>query len=473
MRPFLLTPLIVAVALFMENLDSTIIATSLPAIALDLKQDPIALKLALTSYLLAQAVLIPASGWAADRFGTKRVFRSAIAVFTLGSIFCGLSSTLPQFVAARIFQGCGAAMMTPVGRLTLFRSIDRSEIVRAMAFLTMPALIGPILGPPLGGFISTYFHWRWNFWINVPVGAAGVVLASLYIPDIRDENVSPFDRKGFVLSGLGLSSLIFGLTVLGRHFVSLRVNLVLIAAGALLVALYIRHAMNFANPILDLRLLRIRTYWASVVGGFLFRIGVGATPFLLPLMLQLGFGMTPFASGMTTFVATAGALVMKATARTVLNRFGFRATLLFNALISSAFLALNGFFRPGTPQAILLIALFVGGFFRSLQFTALNALAFADIAHERMSSATSLSSVAQQLALSCGVAVGAAVVEATRRLSPGGAIGYHDFPPAFFVVAAISAASALTFLRLPHDAGAALAGAPAVRNRVEARNQPF
>lgn len=304
----------------------------------------------MTSYLLAQAVFIPASGWAADRYGTRRVFRSAIAVFTLGSIFCGLSSTLPQFVAARIFQGCGAAMMTPVGRLTLFRSIDRSEIVRAMAFLTMPALIGPILGPPLGGFISTYFHWRWNFWINVPVGVAGVVLSSLYIPDIRDEQVSPFDRKGFVLSGFGLSSLIFGLTVLGRDFIPLGVNLALIGAGAILVAFYVRHAMNFANPILDLRLLRVKTYWASVVGGFMFQIGVGATPFLLPLLLQLGFGMTPFASGMTTFVATAGALVMKATAQIALNQFGFRATLLFNALISSTFLALYGLFRPGTPS---------------------------------------------------------------------------------------------------------------------------
>ncbi|MGO8737258.1 DHA2 family efflux MFS transporter permease subunit [Rhodoblastus sp.] len=458
MRPFLLTPLIVAVALFMENLDSTIIATSLPAIARDLKQDPLALKLAMTSYLLALAVFIPASGWAADRFGTKRVFRAAIAVFTLGSIFCGLSSTLPQFVAARIFQGCGGAMMTPVGRLTLFRSIDRSEIVRAMAFLTMPALIGPILGPPLGGFISTYLHWRWNFWINVPVGVAGVILSSLYIPDIRDENVSAFDRKGFVLSGAGLSSLIFGLTVLGRHFLSLGANLALIAFGATLVVFYVRHALRFANPILDLRLLRIRTFWASVVGGFLFRIGVGATPFLLPLLLQLGFGMTPFQSGLTTFVATAGALVMKATAQTALSRFGFRATLLFNAVISSAFLALNGFFRPETPQAILLVALFVGGFFRSLQFTALNALAFADIAHEHMSKATSLSSVAQQLSLSCGVALAAAVVETTRGFSPHGLIGYRDFPPAFFAVAAISAASALIFLRLPHDAGAALAG---------------
>jgi EmrB/QacA subfamily drug resistance transporter len=216
----MLTPLIVACALFMENLDSTIIATSLPAIAADLHQDPIALKLALTSYLLAQAVFIPASGWVADRFGARKVFGAAIVIFTLGSILCGLSSTLPEFIAARVIQGSGAAMMTPVGRLTLFRSVERSEIVRAMAYLTMPALIGPILGPPLGGFISTYLHWRWNFWINVPVGVVGVILSALYIPDIRDEQVAGFDLKGFLLSGLGLSSLIFGLTVAGRGFIS-------------------------------------------------------------------------------------------------------------------------------------------------------------------------------------------------------------------------------------------------------------
>jgi MFS family permease len=301
----------------------------------------------------------------------------------------------------------------------------------------------------------------------VPVGVLGVILSTLYIPDIRDENVSAFDRKGFALSGLGLSSLIFGLTVLGRHFIPRSANIALIAFGAILMALYIRHAMTFANPILDLRLLRIRTYWASVVGGFFFRLGVGATPFLLPLLLQLGFGMTPFQSGLTTFVATAGALVMKATAASVLSRFGFRATLLFNAVISSAFLALNGWFRPDTPQAILLIALFIGGFFRSLQFTALNSLAFADVEPSQMSKATSLSSVAQQLALASGVAIAAAVVEMARRFSPADEIGYHVFPPAFFVVAAISAASALIFLRLPVDAGAALAGRAAARESAE------
>ncbi|MGO9430645.1 DHA2 family efflux MFS transporter permease subunit [Rhodoblastus sp.] len=458
MRPFILTPLIVACALFMEQLDSTIVATSLPAIAADLHQDPIALKLSMTSYMLAQAVFIPASGWVADRFGARKVFRAAIIVFTIGSILCGLSSTLPQFVAARIFQGCGGAMMAPVGRLVLFRSVERSQIVRAMAYLTIPALLGPILGPPLGGFISTYLHWRWNFWINVPFGLLGVILATLYVPDTREENISTFDARGFLLSGFGLSSLIFGLTVLGRGFIDLQFNLGLILFGLICVGLYIGHALRASHPILDLRLLRIDTFRASLLGGFLFRIGVGATPFLLPLLLQLGFGMTPFQSGLTTFVATAGALVMKATAARALQRFGFKNTLVFNCLISAVFLAANGLFRPDTPQAILLAVLFAGGFFRSLQFTALNALGYADIDHAAMSKATSFSAVVQQLSLSSGVSIAAAVVEATRSFSLDGHIGAKDFPPAFFAVAAITASSALIFMRLRPNAGAALSG---------------
>jgi EmrB/QacA subfamily drug resistance transporter len=458
LRPFILTPLIVACALFMEQLDSTIVATSLPAIAADLHQDPISLKLSMTSYMLAQAVFIPASGWVADRFGARTVFRAAIVVFTVGSILCGLSSTLPQFVAARILQGCGGAMMTPVGRLVLFRSVERSEIVRAMAYLTIPALVGPMLGPPLGGFISTYLHWRWNFWINVPFGLLGVILATLYVPNMREENIGAFDTRGFFLTGFGLSSLIFGLTVLGRGFIAHDVNVGLILFGLACSGLYIVHALRVENPILDLRLLAIDSFRASVVGGFLFRVGVGATPFLLPLMLQLGFGMTPFQSGLTTFVATAGALVMKATAASALQRFGFKNTLVFNCLISAAFLAANGLFRPDTPQTLLLMVLFVGGFFRSLQFTALNALGYADIDHAGMSKATSFSAVAQQLSLSSGVAIAAAVVEETRGLSLDARIGPQDFPPAFFVVAAITAASALVFMRLPHNAGAALSG---------------
>jgi EmrB/QacA subfamily drug resistance transporter len=458
LRPFILTPLIVACALFMEQLDSTIVATSLPAIAADLHQDPIALKLSMTSYLLAQAVFIPASGWVADRIGARKVFRAAIVVFTLGSILCGLSNTLPEFVGARIVQGCGGAMMTPVGRLILFRSVEKSEIVRAMAYLTIPALVGPILGPPLGGFISTFFHWRWNFWINLPFGALGFVLATLYIPDIREEEVTPFDAKGFVLSGLGLSSLIFGLTVLGRGFIAREWNVALILFGALCVGLYIRHALRAENPILDLRLLRIRTYWASVVGGFLFRVGAGALPFLLPLMLQLGFGMTPFQSGLTTFISTAGALIMKATAASVLGKFGFRSTLIVGGLVSAAFTGVIGLFHADSPQALLLAVLFAGGFFKSLQFTALNTLAYADLDPSALSRATSLSAVAQQLALSSGVAAAAAVVEATRSLSADQVLVAADFPPAFFTVAAVTAASTLVFLRLPRDAGADISG---------------
>jgi EmrB/QacA subfamily drug resistance transporter len=458
LSPTLLTPLIVACALFMENLDSTIVATSLPAIAADLHQDPIALKLSMTSYMLAQAVFIPASGWVADRFGAKKVFRAAIIVFTLGSIFCGLSSTLPQFVAARILQGCGGAMMTPVGRLVLFRSVPRSEIVRALAYLTIPALVGPMLGPPLGGFISTFFHWRWNFWINVPIGMLGVVLATLFIPNTREENIADFDLLGFVLSGFGLSSLIFGLTVLGRGFIPRDANLALILFGAICMGFYVRHALRAKNPIIDLRLLRIKTFWASLVGGFLFRIGVGATPFLLPLMLQLGFGMTAFQSGLTTFVAVAGALAMKATAETALNRFGFRRVLVINALVSAGFLAANGLFRIDTPQAVLLVVLFVGGFFRSLQFTALNALAYADIDNADLSKATSFSAVVQQLSLSSGVALAAAVVEAARNFEVDKILIARDFPPAFFTVALVTAASALIFMRLPRDAGASLTG---------------
>ena len=377
-------------------------ATSLPAIAADLHQDPIALKLSMTSYMLAQAVFIPASGWVADRFGARKVFRAAIVVFTLGSILCGLSSTLPQFIAARILQGCGGAMMTPVGRLALFRSIERCEIVRAMACLTIPALIGPMLGPPLGGFISTYLHWRWNFWINVPIGVPGVVLTSLYIPNIREENVAAFDLRGFFAVGLGLSSLIFGLTVLGRGFIPRDANLALIVFGAICMALLYSPRAERRKSHPRSRLLRIKTFWASLVGGFFFRIGVGATPFLLPLLLQLGFGMTAFQSGLTTFVATAGALVMKATAETVLNRFGFAKTLLFNALISAAFLAVNGLSARTRRRILMLGACSSAAFSAPCNSPPQCSGLSPTSTTRRMSKATSFSAVVQQLSLSCG-----------------------------------------------------------------------
>jgi EmrB/QacA subfamily drug resistance transporter len=291
MRPAVVTALIIATALFMENMDGTVLATSLPAIAGDLHEDPIVLKLALTSYMLTLAVFIPASGWVADKLGARTVFCSAIVVFTLGSVLCGVSSTLAELIGARVFQGLGGAMMVPVGRLVLLRSVPKSEMVDSLAYLTVPALIGPVVGPPLGGFITTYFHWRWIFWINVPIGLLGIALTLRFIANVREQDVGRFDVKGFFLSGGGLLSLVFGLTVIGRSIVPAGVVVGLVAIGALLLALYVAHARRTADPILDLNLLKLPTFVAGVVGGFLFRLGIGAIPFLMPLLLQIGFGL--------------------------------------------------------------------------------------------------------------------------------------------------------------------------------------
>ena len=454
----ILTPLIVACALFMENLDGTVISTSLPAIAADLGEDPIALKLALTSYLLSLAIFIPASGWAADRFGARTVFRTAIVGFTLGSILCGLSSTLPEFVAARVLQGIGGAMMVPVGRLVLVRGVPRAELVRAMTYLSVPALLGPVLGPPVGGFITTYFHWRWIFWINVPIGAVGVVLATLFIPNLKEEAPWPLDRVGFLLSGTGLAAVIFGLTVAGRGFLPGSADAVLIAAGVMLVSRYILHARRVPFPIIDLKLLRVPTFFAAIVGGFFFRVGVGAIPFLLPLLFQVGFGLTPFESGSLTFVSAAGAMLMKTTAAPILRTLGFRQALLWNTLLCAGFLCVNALFRPSTPHVVVIVILLAGGFFRSLQFTALNALAFADIDNRAMSRATSFAAVGQQLSLSVGVSLGAAGLEVARSLHGGGAVLVSDFTPAFLLVAAVSATSVFMFWRLEPDAGAVVSG---------------
>lgn len=458
MPRYALTALIVACALFMENLDGTVISTSLPAIARDLHEDPIALKLALTSYLLALAVFIPASGWMADRFGTRTVFRAAIGVFMLGSILCGLSSSLPGFIAARIVQGTGGAMMVPVGRLLLLRTVERRDLVRALSYLTLPALLGPMLGPPLGGFITTYFDWRYIFWINIPIGVLGIIFVTLRIENIRDDRVGRLDRSGLLLSGLGLSSLVFGFTILGRGFIPAWAVGALIAFGLVVSGLYVRHARRTESPILDLELLNVQTFRTSVAGGSLFRIGVGAVPLLLPLMLQLGFGMTPLQSGLTTFVAAAGAMAMKATASPILNTFGFKRVLVVNGLVGASFIGANALFAPSTPLPLMLAVLLVGGFFRSLQFTAVNAMAYADIPSERMSHAVSFASVVQQLSLSVGVAVGAGVVQAARDYGgSGGELRLADFHWAFVVVALASASSVFVFLRLPADAGAALA----------------
>lgn len=451
-------PLVVASALFMENTDSTVIATALPAIAADLHQDPVILKLAFTTYLLALTVFIPISGWCADRFGARNVFRAAIAVFTLGSIACGLSTTLEGLIAARALQGMGGAMMVPVGRLIILRTVSKSEMVNALALLTIPALLGPVLGPPLGGFITTYFNWRWIFYINVPFGLLGLVLATLYMPDIREEGVPPLDAKGFFLSGLGLSALVFGATVFGRDVLPPYGSEILMVLGAALTAIYVRHARRTANPILDLNLLNVATFRSGVMGGSLFRVGVGAIPFLLPLMLQIGFKLTPFQSGSLTFAAAVGALTMKFTAARILKRFGFRGVLICNALVSAVFLGAQGFFTPETPHLLILAVLLAGGFFRSLQFTSLNALAYSDIAAREMGKATSFYSVAQQLSLATGVFCAASALELAQYVRGDLTLTVADFSYAFFTVAIISAFSVFSHLKLAPDAGSEVSG---------------
>ncbi|WP_439925846.1 DHA2 family efflux MFS transporter permease subunit [Nitrobacter sp. JJSN] len=453
-----LIPLIVAAALFMENMDSTVIATSLPAIAADIGTSPLTLKLAITSYLLSLAIFIPASGWTADRFGARTVFSTAIAVFMIGSIGCALSSSVTHFVIARTLQGLGGAMMTPVGRLVLLRSIDKSALVNAMAWVTVPALVGPVVGPPLGGFITTYFSWHWIFLINIPVGVLGIVLAQRYIDPIRSDNPERFDLYGMVLAGIGVGGIAFGLSVAGLNLLPWTVVIALIGVGSISMTLYVVHARRTDTPVLDLTLLRLPTFRASIYGGFLFRLGVGALPFLLPLLMQVGFGLSPFRSGLVTFSSAVGAMGMKTLAARIIRAFGFRNIMTVNAVVSSAFLAACALFTVTTPLLLIMIILVVGGFFRSLQFTAINALAYADVEPERMSRATTLASVNQQLAISAGVALGAFSVEATMMFHHNTELAAADFGPGFLVVSLLSAASTYYFFRMPADAGHQVSG---------------
>ena len=453
-----LIPLIIASALFMENMDSTVIATSLPAIARDLGTDPIVLKLAFTTYLLSLTVFIPVSGWMADRFGSRQVFRAAIAVFTIGSIACGLAQSLGGLVAARGLQGLGGAMMVPVGRIILLRTVPKSELVDALAWLTIPALIGPLVGPPVGGFITDQFGWRWVFWMNLPFGVAAILLATVLMPDTGVDDVPPLDAKGFMLSGLGLSTFIFGLTVMGRSLLPGYAPTALMLFGAVMTALYVRHARRTEKPILDLRLLRIETFRAGIVGGSLFRIGVGAVPFLLPLMFQLGFGMSAFQSGLITFVAAAGAMFMKLGAARAIRRFGFRRLLIVNGLLASGSIAVMGFLSASTPYLLAVALLFAGGFLRSLQFTALNAMSYSDVDHAEASYATSLYTVVQQLSLSMGVVLAAFVLEAAQWGRMEAALTPMDFTIAFIVVAVCSLSALWAFVALSPHAGASVSG---------------
>lgn len=450
-------PLILAVALFMENMDSTVIATSLPAIAADIGTSPIALKLALTAYLVSLAIFIPISGWMADRYGAKNIFRAAIGVFVVGSVACAASGSLEAFVAARFLQGMGGAMMTPVGRLVLVRSTPKSGLVAAMSWLTIPALVGPLVGPPVGGFITTYLSWHWIFLINVPIGIAGIALATRYLPVSEKVETGRLDIIGFVLSGVAASGVVFGLSVVSLPALPPMVGGVAVVVGVASGVLYLVHAQRTAKPLLALDLFRNQVFRASVLGGGLFRIGIGAVPFLLPLMFQLAFGLTPFQSGMITFVSAIGAIGMKFVTAWLFRTVGFRRALIGGSLVAAASIGVNGVFTPQTPYLVMISAILVDGFVRSMFFTGVNALAYADIPAEETSRATPITAVAQQLCIALGVALAGGILEVQASFH-GGALTLADFHVAFFVVATVSAAACFSFYRLAPDAGSAVSG---------------
>jgi EmrB/QacA subfamily drug resistance transporter len=453
-----LTALIVATAMFMQNLDSTMIATALPTMAQTFGYDPVRMNVALTSYLLSLAVFIPASGWIADRYGARNIFRLAIVIFTLGSILCGQSTSLAFLVFSRILQGMGGAMMVPVGRLLLLRTAAKTELVSAMAWLTTPALLGPVCGPPIGGFIVTYLDWRWTFYLNIPIGILGLVLVTLFVEDVREPPRGKFDLRGLMLSSITLIGLMFGLETLGRHFVPLWTSEAMVSCGLLGGLGYFLHARHHQSPLLDFTLMKLPCFGVAFTAMMLFRTGIGAIPFLLPMMLQVGFGDSAVQSGLITFASSAGALCMKPAARRALRWFGFRDTLLWNGLISGVMLGLCATFRPTWPAAAMYGILLVGGFLRSLQFTAYNTLAYGDVSRARMSAATSLYTAGQQLAATVGVSAGAVSLEVARVYTGHASPLPSDFSVAFLVVAAMTTLAGPVALFMPGTAGDELTG---------------
>jgi EmrB/QacA subfamily drug resistance transporter len=447
-----IVPLLVGGALLMENIDATVLSTALPALARDFGADAITLKISLTAYVVSLGVFIPVSGWLADRYGSRRLFRAAIAVFSLGSILCAASTTLSMFIMARFIQGIGGALMVPVGRIVIFRTVPKSEFVRAVSILTIPSLLGPVIGPPLGGFITEFFHWRGIFLINLPIAALGLYLVAQYMPDLKEQSVLPLDWAGFLLSAGGGALFMLGTSLVDSPLLSNGAAWSLAAAGLLLLLAYVAYARRARAPLLELRFLRIATYRASVMGGSLFRVALGSIPFLLPLALQEGLGLSPFQSGLLTACSAFGSLAMKSTARHVLGRFGFRRVLVWNALCTALVITAYGLFEPGTPQLLIAAVILVGSVFPSLQFTSINAITYADIEQADVARATSLASTVQQVSLGMGITIAGIVLHQVGESRAHAGIDHRDFLIAFIVMAGFSVASMLLFARLSPDA---------------------
>ena len=447
--------MIVGSAIIMQQIDSTVITTALPQMAISLHADPVRLSVAITAYLLSLAVFVPISGWAAERFGGRTVFRAAIALFTLGSMLCGLANNVAELTAARVLQGFGGAMMVPVGRLVLFRSIDKAALIGIMAYLQVPAQLGPVLGPPIGGFITTYFSWRWIFLVNVPLGILGIVLVTIFFDNPKEDGPPrPLDWLGFVLTGASLFCIMNGIEAIGRGHGDVLEVIGLFVVGAATGAMAIRHLRRTPHPVLDISVFRIPTFRTSITGGSLFRAGAGTLVFLLPLLLQVVFGMSAVASGSITFATAVGSMTMKATARPILRLFGFRRVIIVNSVISAASIAMCAFFTSATPVALIFTLLLLAGFFQSLQFTATQAMGYADIAQPQMSTATSIASMTQQLSRGFGIALVATLLHLSLTWRGASALGTFDFKVAF-TGAAIMALLCLPFGLSLHPSAAA------------------
>jgi EmrB/QacA subfamily drug resistance transporter len=445
----------------MELLDGSVIATALPQMAQSFHENAVNLSIGMSAYLLTLAIFIPSSGWMADRFGSKTIFLTAIGIFTFASVLCGLSNGLWEFTAARILQGIGGAMMVPVGRLVVLRTTDKRDLVNMMQFISTPGLIAPVLGPPVGGFITTFTSWRWIFFLNIPLGLLGLALVALFMVNHKAEQRRSFDVPGFILSGIGLSSLLFGLDQLGRPSIPPAITAGLIGGGALFCLFAYRHLRVATHPLIDLSLLKIQTFGlATLFAGTGFRIVIGATPLLWPLLFQVGFGMSAFASGSLIIACAAGDLTMKFFSTRILRRFGFRQTLLVNGMVVALTILACATFSASMPVAVIAGVLFIAGLSRSVQFGSFNALTYVDVPPEKMSSASSLASTVQQMSFGVGIAYGALALHVAALWNAGGAQSYTvgNFRVAFIACAALAAFAALAFMRLDPNAGALVSG---------------
>ena len=442
----------------MENLDGTVIATALPQMGKSFHVNPVDLNIGMTAYLLMLAVFIPISGWVADRMGARTVFATAIAVFTASSMLCGLSNGMWEFTAARIVQGIGGAMMVPVGRLVVLRTTEKHNLMQSIAYITWPGLVAPVVGPPIGGFITTYASWHWIFFLNVPLGIIGMALTLVLVKNLKEDDKKPFDWIGFVLSSTACVTFMYGLELVGREGTRWLTTTLYLTSGCILGALSVLHFRRARVPLLNLDLLKIKTFAITIAGGSLFRISISVSPFLLPLMFQVGFGLNAFQAGLLMLGLFAGNLGMKTITTPVLRRFGFRSVLIFNGMLTAVLMLACGTIFPQTPRIAIMAILFVNGLCRSMQFTSLSTLAFADVPKPDLSSATSFFSMLTQMTMGMGVAAGAIALRLSALVTgnTSGTPTTREFHIAFIFVAALVALGTIDCFSLKPDAGAAV-----------------